>query len=98
MSKKRVFIKTGANRALLEKLLAPYSVEINKDYEDFGYTVLEFLEEDFERQFKSIMWFLRDCEIWLTAVNVIVYIPEKEESHLFSNFSDMWRSFEYQEM
>ena len=97
MGKKQVFIKTGANRALLEKLLAPYSVEINKDYEDFGYTVLEFLEEDFERQFKSIMWFLRDCEIWLTAVNVIVYIPEKEESYPFSNFSDMWRSFEYQE-
>ena len=97
MSKKRVFIKTGANRALLEKLLAPYSVEINKDYEDFGYTVLEFLEEDFERQFKSIMWFLRNCEIWLTAVNVIAYIPEKEEFHPFSNYSDMWRSFEYQE-
>lgn len=96
MGKKQVFIRTGANRALLEKLLAPYSVEINKDYEDFGYTVLEFLEEDFECQFKSIMWFLRDCGIWLTAVNVIVYIPEVEEFHPFSNYSDMWRSLEYQ--
>jgi hypothetical protein len=76
--------------------LAPYSVEINKDYEDFGYTVLEFLEEDFECQFKSIMWFLRDCGIWLTAVNVIVHIPEVDEFHPFSNYSDMWRSLEYQ--
>jgi hypothetical protein len=98
MGKKQVFIKTGANRALLEKLLAPYSVEINKDYEDFGYTVLEYPEEDFEHQFKTTMWFLHDCGIWLTAINVLVHLPEVEEFHPFSNYSDFWRSFEYQEM
>ena len=96
MGKKQVFIKTGAKRALLEKLLAPYSVGINTEYEDYGYTVLEYLEEDFEHQFKTTMWLLRDCGIWLTAVNVIVHIPEVEEFHPFSNYSDMWRSFEYQ--
>ena len=97
MGKKQVFIKTGAKRALLEKLLVPHNVEINTAYEDHGYTVLEYPEEDFECQFKTTMWLLRDCGIWLTAVNVIVHIPEVEEFHPFSNYSDMWRSFEYQE-
>ena len=97
MGKKQVFITTGANRALLEKLLAPYSVEINKEYEDYGYTVLEYSEEGFEGQFKATMGFLHDCGIWLTAVNVIVHIPEDEEFHPFSNYSDLRRSFEYQE-
>ena len=96
MGKKQVFIKTAAKRALLEKLLVPYNVKINTEYEDYGYTVLEYSAEDFEHQFKTTMWLLRDCGIWLTAVNVIVHIPEVEEFHPFSNYSDMWRSFEYQ--
>lgn len=96
MGKKQVFIRTGANRALLEKLLVLYNVEINTEYEDYGYTVLEYSEEDFEHQFKTTMWRLRDCGIWLTAVNVIVHIPEVDEFHPFSNYSDMWRSLEYQ--
>ena len=61
MGKKQVFIKTGAKRALLEKLLVPYNVEINTEYEDYGYTVLEYSEEDLNTSLR-----LR-CGVYVTA-------------------------------